>query len=236
MSAPVFQIIRNLATAEDRLARTLELAPVAIDETLACASGTSRGRPVAIQTRGYRGGAIAYARFTTMTADGLEIGNVLVLPAADYPLPIFGADWVSVTRDRAMLALDLSPSVPVEGPGTAHLDRLRAWRDEHGALPQEDALPAFCARFFSEHALFTRVGPERAAELAGALQSAADLFVELVREAEPRPDMRETVLDTIRAYDMAHREDDRSMAMLGHVFGAPWADRFLRTVMFPDAV
>lgn len=190
-----------------------------------------RGRTVVLATTAYRSPTITWARFTTMTAEGVEIGNVVVLPVPGRCLPILGCDWVSVTPSRAMMAFDLSPTAA----GTPPWDEaLAEWRAARVSLIQADGLPAFCARFFSPHSLFTRVGPEGAGALVSAFQDGAELYARLASHAALDDAARDEAARTIGAYNRAHREDDPSMDMLHHTFGRPWSDRLLRDVMFPD--
>jgi hypothetical protein len=188
-----------------------------------------RGRTVVLATTAYRSATIRWARFTTMTAEGVEIGNVVVLPAPARRMPILGCDWVSVTPTRAMMAFDLSPTVP----NVMHPE-LAAWRAARANLIQAEGLPAFCSRFFSPHSLFTRVGPESAGELVSAFQDGAALFAHLASHAALDETTKDEAARTLDAYNRAHREDDPSMDMLHHTFGRPWSERFLREVMFPD--
>ena len=90
--------LRDLAReCERRLVSALSLQPVALDPQFASATGSFKGVEIALEARGYAGGAIAFARFVELSGGALEIANLLCLPRTSYPLPIFGADFVSVS-------------------------------------------------------------------------------------------------------------------------------------------
>lgn len=237
---------------ERRLVAALALRPAALPPALARAEGTWKGAPVRIETRAYTGPGVRWARAAVM--DGgppdapLAIGNLLVLPAVDRPLPVFGADLVALgTRGgAAMVAADCSPMLGGDGGGDddGGDDEARALRARqlaamaaavapYAALPPGGELPAWCARWFSPHALYVRPGP---AELARALEGAgavAAAFVTLAGETAPAPHRAGRVAAAQAAYARAHREDDRGLGLLARMFGEAWAARYLDEVLFP---
>ena len=213
----------------------LGLAPMALPADLAGASGTWKGAPVGIETRAYRGGPIRYARFVRLVGADLEIGNVLCLADPAYPLPILGADLVGLRRTSAMLAADLSPTLPPGAGRDRQLASLARRRATHPALPPGGALPVWCAAWFSPHALYTRVNPDQLAAAVAAFWDFPLGFVELVRGTAPRPGLAREVAGRQNGYAAAHRADDKGLGLLAKMFGAGWAERYLEQVLFPAA-
>jgi Ferredoxin-dependent bilin reductase len=197
------------------------LRPVALDPELAAAAGSFKGVKIALVARGYAGGAIAFARFVELSGGALEIANLLCLPRTSCALPIFGADFVSVSSQSAMFAADLSPV-----PGSAPVAPL-----VH-ALPSGGKLPRWCDRVFSPHPLFSRVGTGRRDEAGAAALERVDRFCALAAAGGPAASERE-IAQAQREYARAHLEEDKGLDMLGIMFGEAWAQRFLREVMFP---
>lgn len=230
MSDTPFRIESSLRAAERELVRALALQAVALPPDLARAEAPLRGRTVVVTSSAYRSERVAWARFTTMVGEGVEIGNVVVIPDARRALPILGCDWVSVTPSKAMMAFDLSPTRSVAPPWN---EELAAWRQASDDLVQAEGLPAFCSRFFSDCSLFTRVGPEAAERLVTAFEEGMALFARLADTAPIDTEHAAETASTIDAYNRAHREDDPAMDMLHHTFGRAWSERFLREVMFP---
>ena len=222
--------------AERTLAEGLGLERVLLDADLAHAAGTWKGAPVTIETRAWRGGAVRWARVATVSGGGLEIGNVMALPQLDLTLPILGADLVSLGARGAgvMIAADLSPVLPA---GDARERQLRAFATRlspyHDLTPGGE-LPAWCARWFSPHALYVRPTAEELPRAAEAFRETVCEFVALSAAATAEPGSRAAVAEAQRGYAAAHREDDRGLGLLGRMFGEQWADRYLREVLFPD--
>jgi phycocyanobilin:ferredoxin oxidoreductase len=234
MSGP-FGIDAAILETEELLRRELELEPANLAPELARAEGTLRGNPVVIETRMYVGPQIRFARFATITGGGgFAIGNALCLSRPEIPLPIFGADLVALSADAAMIAVDLSPVVPLGSERDAQLGPLAEARSNHAALPPAGDLPSFCASWFSPFALFTRVGPsERAAALAAYLDFPRTFVV--IARGEPRPSMSPEEVDAAQAsYLTDHRNDDKGLRMLARLFGADWSARYISSVLFPE--
>ena len=209
----------------------LTVAPLA--PSLAEADGTWKGAPVRIVTRAWTGPRVRWARVAAVTGDELEIANVLCLPRAEYPLPILGADLVALgPRAGTMLAADLSPVLPPGATRDAQLAGFAARMRRH-VLPPGGALPDWCARWFSPHALYTRPGPAQLGEAAAAFRDVVDAFVVLAQEAKPEPALAAEVARAQAGYAAAHLTDDKGLGLLGRMFGEAWASHYLREVLFP---
>ena len=216
--------------------RALSLESLALDPPLARAVGEWKGAPVTIETTAWRGPLVRYARVATVRGAGLEIGNVLVLPRHDVPLPMLGADLVSLGARGAgtMIAADLSPVLPQGVEQDAQLGglarRMASFRD----LTSGGELPAWCARWFSPHALYVRPSPDELPRAAQAFREVVAEYIALASDAARSAVMSEEIMAAQAGYAVSHREDDRGLGMLGRMFGQRWADRYLRLVLFPD--
>ncbi len=228
-----FPFVALTAEVEAWLIAELGLEPVVVPEDLAAATGTWKGSPVRIATRAYRGGPVRYARFVRLMGTDLEIGNVLCLPDPVYPLPILGADLVGLRQTAGMLAADLSPTLPPGVDRDYQLAPLARRRSAHPDLPPGGALPAWCAAWFSPHALYTRVAPEQLPAAVAAFWHFPRAFVELARQTRPRPELVGEVAGRLDGYAAAHRTDDKGLGLLGKMFGDEWAGRYLEQVLFP---
>jgi phycocyanobilin:ferredoxin oxidoreductase len=219
--------------SETLLVDALQLQLLPLPPDLVRAAGTWKGSAVTIETHAYAGEIVRYARFTRLVGGTLAIGNVLCLSDATYPLPIFGADLVGLGGEMGMVAADLSPTLP---PGPARDEQLRdlaARRAATPPLPNGGALPAWCADWFSPHALYTRVTRAQAAEAARVYGAFPAAFVALARGATPHPDQAATVAAAQAGYAAAHRTDDKGLGLLAKMFGAAWAERYVAEVLFP---
>lgn len=209
---------------------------------LAQAEGEWQGGPVRAMTRAYRGERAVYARFTVVEAPSLSIGNVVCLPADDSALPIFGADlvWVGTRPETAMIAADLSPSLPVGRGREPQLEGIRkalvGVQKCTEPLIRGGPLPAWCDSLFSPYALYVRMGSngiERGIEGFGAYVSALTGLVSGTGMADIAVATEDVRAGRAR-YCEGHRVDDKGLMLLGRLFGGDWAREFVHEVLFPD--
>ncbi len=132
-----------------------------------------------------------------------------------------------------MLAADLSPTLPPGEDRDRQLAPLARRRSAHPDLPLGGVLPAWCAAWFSRHALYTRVAPDQLPAAVAAFWDFPRAFVELTRRTGPRPELAGDVAGRQAGYAAAHRTDDKGLGLLGKMFGDGWAERFLEQVLFP---
>lgn len=234
MSArPGFGIAALTESLEADAVQRLPLTPLPLPPDLARATGVWKEAPVAIETRAYHGPAIRYARCALVRGSDLEIGNLLILPDTTYPLPILGADFVGFGRDRAMIAIDLSPVLPPGAARDAQLAGLRRRREAHPPFPPGGELPAWCAAWFSSHALYTRPRLDDLPTVRAAVFDFLAAFADLLYAAFSDSGQDVVTRAAQAGYSAAHREDDKGLRLLAKMFGADWATRYLETVLFP---
>ena len=226
-----------LIETELRLVDRLELSRLELEPSMASARGRWKGDDVRIETRAYRGPTIAYARFATVVGAGLEIANLLCLSHHDIPLPMLGADLVSLgsRSGTSMLAADLSPTLPPGEARAAQLAGLAARMARHAGLPPGGELPAWCSEWFSPFALYTRPDASTMDAAVAAFREIPEEFIELSLRTDRDVDTAAIVAAAQAAYADAHRTDDKGLGMLAKMFGAAWADRYLAEVLFPAA-
>jgi PAS domain S-box-containing protein len=110
---------------------------------------------------------------------------------------------------------------------------LAAAHERRPELPPGGELPAWCSDWFSPYALYTRVQAEQVTDAARAFLDTARTFVQIVRATAPRVETLTTVAAAQEGYAEAHRTDDKGLRMLANVFGTVWAERYVRSVLFP---
>lgn len=222
MSAPLHfsELTRQL---EGSLRHALELRAVELEPRFGCVIGSFRGHPARLTARVLFGPTVRFARFVTIVGDGLEIANVLCVPAPRSGLPIFGCELVGLGGgDTVVAAADLSP-VDRDAP----LPLLPSH-----ALPVGGALPAWATRWFSPRALVTRTRGCHGPAIARAVTGYADAFIAIAKHA---PDSGRDFTEQQLQYCRDHRQEDRALGMLEKIFGADYSREFISTVLFPEA-
>ncbi|MEY2935035.1 MAG: hypothetical protein RL033_5784 [Pseudomonadota bacterium] len=227
-----FRFAEACASAERQLVRELRLSALPLPAELERLDGSWKGDAVTLSARAYVGPRIGYARFVEISGGGLDIGNVLLLSRAEYPLPMLGADLVGLGKDMGVLVADLSPVPPLREVLPLSEREQRALSTL--ALPPAGELPAWCRPWFSAQALCVRITPEHAAAAALALALFCSRFAQLAQGCEEQPGSAEAVAEWQVRYCAAHRRDDRGLGLLHKIFDPKLAERFLQRVLFPE--
>lgn len=217
-----------------RLARAVPLSRFEVAPALLECEGSLGGKPVTMRTRAHASRALWLSRFTLLEGPSLCIASVVCFPRPDYPLPIFGADWVSARSDRVMLAVDASPVLPAEDGLVGHSSLFEQARARHHKLEPAGELPAFCRELFSPHHVFVHVPPSRSGELFDVFDDFFSCWLSVLASVAPRSATADLVGARVAAYARAHREDDRFLGLLGRAFGGELAARLVRDLLFPD--
>jgi hypothetical protein len=223
--------------AESRLVRALGLEPVALPGELAVMRGAWQGQPVEARARAYAGAGVELARFVTVEGAGLSIGNVLVIPGTDSAAPILGGDlvWIGTRPTVAMIAADLSPTLPDPDQRGRQNAASVAALPPAPELPTGGALPAWCLSIFSPSPLYTRFGRGEAGRAREAFLGYVEAFAFLAtgEQISPIAGSRDAIRSGVRSYIERHRLDDRGLLLLERLFGKDRAMRFLDEVLFP---
>ncbi len=227
------QIVRRTAQTERRMIEAFGLAAIQLDPALQSRTGSFKNKPVTIRSSAVSGPLMRVARFSVISGETLEIGNVLCVPEPSRMVPILGADFVAVREDSVMLAADLSPVSDVPGDHAAQfalLDRALANCPE---LPPGGDLPEWAVELFSERPLYTRVHPERLTEAFEVFDHYVEAFIQMVQEAEAHPERSAEISRSQGYYSDVHRADDKGLRLLGAMFGMEWAQQYLEEFLFP---
>jgi hypothetical protein len=211
---PRFGFGAHALRLERHLAESLELTPLHLPPHLAAKDGRWKGSAATLLATAWHGPSVAFARFVSLTAPALDIGNILVMPRRDLAAPIFGADLVGARPETGLVVADLSPVV---GGG-----------DATAAGP----LPEWAAGVFSASPVIERITPEQVFGALGRVDDMARRFVTLLTGSAAAGDGA-----AIRAaharYIEAHRRDEKTAAMLANIFGGEWAAHFVDHVLYP---
>lgn len=203
MFAP--SIDATLLRAERRLVKALDLRSRSLQPRLAQASGLWKDAPVTITTRVYDGDAVGYMRVATIAGTQLTLGSLLVCARPNRGLPLFSGELVSrgLARETAV-TVDVVPMTDTVARGESH--------------------PA---------AFQKTVGNEQLAGVLAAFDASVDAWITLTGAMPPSPDSADAVRRRQHEYTDARRADPRTRSLLVAMFGAAWADDYLRSVLFP---
>ncbi len=226
MSRGVVALATRLA---DAVVEGLALTERPLPPELAVASADYRGAPLHLLARAWSSSQVAYARLVTLVGQDLEIGNLVVVPAQDWPLPLFGADLVALSRPDVLLAIDAAPTVAAVRE--AQLQRFALASAQRGALRPAGEVPPWCQPLFSPHALFVRA--DHANDVATAAAAMVDGFIELARRCEAAPEHASCVRRAWHHYASTHLTEDKALGLLDRLFGSELGSRLRREMMFP---
>lgn len=183
-------------------------------------------------------------------------------------LPIFGADIVSLPGNKHLVALDFQPvlevneSTPLFPKQYSHLESKletihskyqQRSADSPALLPWGGDIPEKAKRFFSPHALWTRLGDDSAMDTVSTLvweafREYTDLYFELMDAAQSDVDRgrleivasdqgidgSNPVWDGQLDYLEYRRTNDPARPMLQRLYGNEWSERVIGDVLFPD--
>jgi hypothetical protein len=195
-------------------------------------------------------------------------------------LPIFGADIVSLPGNKHLVALDFQPVLPLhdidgeEGGGKKSPlfpegysnfdDKLHVLHSKYQGepddiepplLPWGGDIPQKATRFFSPHALWTRLGDVDAMDTVrtvvwDAFREYTDLYMELMKAVQE--DVNSGILEVVATpaesgidinnpvwrgqmdYLEYRRTNDPARPMLQRLYGSEWSESVISEVLFPD--
>ena len=227
------------------------LVPSDLAVNTAVAKGMPAGTVVKISVDAKRGNSpIQYGRYALLetllpeedtTIKGIQVLNLVVFGTP--PLPVWGVDLVSLPGNRHLLAMDVQPMVAsatatetIATTGNDNDDKWKAWHDTHvrDTFEWGGDLPEAASKFFSPHALWTRLSGEDAVETIQTTVFAAfcahlDLYLECIASSCPEV----PVTDNHQAEYLAYRlANDPARPMLQSLYGPEWTERVLEEVLF----
>lgn len=184
---------------------------------------------------------IRYARYALLETlpakeNSIQVLNMVIFP--NSPLPVWGADFVSLPGNKHLLLLDAQPMQS----GDRHSDHWSEWYNAHVAthdtFPWGGDLPEKVQPFVSKHALWSRLGGDDESPEAVHNKLQSQLFDAYAEHFKRYLDLLSDKDESIGEYEqedyITYRlENDPARPMLKRLFGEKWTETVLETVLFP---
>ena len=168
---------------------------------------------------------------------GIQVLNLVVFPSLDTSLPVLGIDLVSLPGNQHLLLLDAQP---MTNPNIFE-DDWKDWYSSHvegnSNFPWGGDFPEPVQKYVSKYALWTRLqeleDPISVIEtdIWDAFTSHLDTYLNLLQDT-PRDQIQGD--NHQPDYLLYRRDNDPAKPMLSSLYGAPWTDRILDEVLFPQ--
>jgi phycoerythrobilin:ferredoxin oxidoreductase len=179
-----------------------------------------------IRTAHVRGGA------------ALQVLNFVIFPRANYRVPFFGADLVTLPGGH-LIALDMQPLFHTDEYRKEFSEPFMDRFKEHAAkLPWGGDFPDEAARFFSPTFLWSRPSEDEAVEthVFEAFKDYLNQYLDFVDAAEEVTDPEE--LAQIRESQIAYldyrAEKDPARGMFLRFYGEEWTEAMIHGFLFPS--
>lgn len=229
-------MIRQLAnTIETVWQNYLDLSPYQLPEDLGYIEGRLEGERLVIenacyQTPQFRKLHLELAR----VGKTLDILHCVMFPRSDYALPMFGCDIVGGRGQISAAIVDLSPVNHDRALSSTYREAITALPPADFREPRE--IPTW-GDIFSEVCLFIR--PTSTAEEQQFLQRVEAYLTLHCQQAialSPTPERREEISAGQNRYCSQQQQNDKTRRVLEKAFGEAWAERYMTTVLFDQAV
>lgn len=218
------------------LIESLGMEPVSLDEKFVYQS--SSARPARIGNLCFRSKQFRCVRLTYFDGgDAVQVFNSLWYPSYEYDLPMFGADLISLGKNRILNVIDFQPLHPTDEYSQKYIHQLSSIRakypDLHGVLSgkiYDDT------SFFSKNMLFGRFTDT--SKFGTVVQPAHNEYIEayikLMQSAVPNSseDSQNQVKSRQRAYDIYSAEKDPAVGLFDAYFGKDWSHDFVHKYLF----
>ena len=220
-----------------------EAYPIEEQFLLQTSSTGSKSKPVQVTTATW---ACRTSKLRQVRAACVEAGaaasvlNFVINPSVNFDLPFFGADLVTLPAGH-LLALDLQPALKTDALHTEAvwsqlIPIFQRWQER---LPHGGPIPEEAQPYFSPGFLWTRLplgdeGDELIDQVVtSAFNEYLDLYLELVREAQPVDEnRRQTLLEGQKRYTAYRAEKDPARGMLTRFHGSEWTEAYIHDVLF----
>jgi len=216
----------------ERLAAAAGLTPVRLPAAIAEARSERGGAH--LRSHAWAGTAIDSLRITTITDNaGTIITNIGLFPAPTSALPLIQAETVILRGKLFLTILDatLPPGEPWQFATTPPETLLASL--QHPLLPPSPDRPEWCRDLISAAAIWTR--PNTAEAIAPAAEAEALLLqwsLDLLQSASQASNFQHTREAFLRALREQFIVNEPSRAYLKNVFGAEWAEHYIREFLF----
>jgi phycoerythrobilin:ferredoxin oxidoreductase len=203
----------------------------------------SKANPVPVTTATW---ACSTDKLRQVRAACVEAGNAasvlnfVINPSSGFDLPFFGADLVTLPSGH-LIALDLQPALKTDTQHTSRVwERLMPlWEHWQNFLPSGGPIPTEAEPYFSPGFLWTRLplgdpGDDLIIKAVfPAFVAYLDLYLQLVREADPVDDeRRQDLLAGQQRYVAYRAEKDPARGMLTRFHGVEWTESYIHGVLF----
>lgn len=175
---------------------------------------------------------IGELRATRIESRNASIFNVMIFPYHSGTTPVFASEIVRFGNAIRAAVIDLQPLTQsaqrllAEGNHLPRLARVAA------AFPSGGPLPQWCADYFSEGALWSRMeNLDRADALLFAYEEYLRAWTRLATAGEVRTETDAHVAE----YKRHHIEHSPGLKFLHKLFGAEWTESFLWNGMYRGA-
>ncbi|KAL3931778.1 MAG: hypothetical protein SGARI_004124 [Bacillariaceae sp.] len=184
----------------------------------------------------------------TISTDGIQVLNFVVLPSDQTTLPVLGIDLVSLPGGRHLLLLDAQPMTADNSNDFE--SHWKEWYERHvtpnteSIFPWGGDFPEPVQKYVSQYSLWTRL--QEVEEPTDAIQNQVweafcehlDLYVDLLGKYHEGDDDTTTSSKIMGenwqpAYLDYRRGNDPAKPMLNSLFGVEWTDQLLEEVLFP---
>jgi phycocyanobilin:ferredoxin oxidoreductase len=230
-------LIRQLADSiEAAWHRYLDLSPYDLPAELGYVEGRLEGEKLTIENRCYQ-----TPQFRKMHLELAKVGTTLdilhcvMFPRPDYALPMFGCDLVGGRGQISAAIADLSP---------VNSERILPddYRHALKALPtlefsQARDLPPW-GDIFSEFCLFIRPSsPEEETQFLSRVEEFLQIHCTHAANASPvSKEQQAEILAGQRYYCTKQQQNDKTRRVLEKAFGVDWAEHYMTSVLFDEAV
>ena len=230
--------------------------PSDLQRNTAPAKGMPEGSVVKMEIKALKSNSrhVSYARYALLetlvpendknvSTSGIQVMNLVVFPSNQTSLPVWGVDLVSLPGNKHLLAMDVQPMVTQQLDLECHKQYERQWKLWHGKHVQDEFewggdMPPEASKFFSPHALWTRLSQQDAVDVIQtqvfqAFCESLDLYLQMLHEYNSSDDCENNYQDEYLQYRL---KNDPARPMLTSLYGSEWTEQVLTRVLFPTDV
>lgn len=227
-------LISQLATKIQSIWQSqLTLYPYQTPTDLGYVEGTLEGERLTIKNHCFQ--TVQFRKLHLELAkvgQNLDILHCVMFPRTEFDLPIFGADIVASRGQISAAIVDLSPVSPNHTLPDKYQQTLAQL-----TVPQFDhprALPAW-GNIFSDFCLFVRpTSHQEEIEFLTRVILFLSIHCQLSNKTQPVQSIEQeaAIVAGQRHYCLQQQKNDKTRRILERAFGAQWAERYLRTMLF----
>ncbi|MEM9137567.1 MAG: phycocyanobilin:ferredoxin oxidoreductase [Cyanobacteria bacterium P01_F01_bin.42] len=232
MRSQLHPMIRQWADQIEAVWRSyLDLSPYQLPDDLGYIEGRLEGERLVIENRCFQTPEFRKLHMElAKVGKNTDILHCVMFPREDYALPMFGTDLVCGQKRVSAAIVDLSPTSPDQSLPSGYVEQLVNLSPIDFNEPRD--LPAW-GDIFSDYCLFVR--PTDSDEEAQFVQRASDFLKLHCQQAiatQSSAENRQLIIAGQNRYCEKQQRNDKTRRVLERAFGADWADRYMKTVLF----